>query len=352
MKKNDVMDGLSPDVKEKVTKNLVYVGLIGIVMVFAGLSSAYYVSMGDSFWVKFDLPIAFWISTFVILLGSFFFYLAIRSMKNGNTARAKYLILATTLSGIVFGATQFWGYNQLVDKGAYVVNNILVSNGRYGDYFEIKMNDALLIVDGNDYKKKGEVLTKNEYQELRNFALNFTSSDSTKNLNIADYGSKFSLTYRAEPLALVEGKLMHSNGELLKRADWIRLQEMMLHVAEGRGDFFIKGKIGKDFKLLYHSEEIHYDNRKLYYKGAPLNRGLEVKLIDSRDNATAYLYIITALHLAHVVFMIFYLFLFTRRVFNDEFSPQNTLGMRATAIFWHFLGALWLYLLLFLLFIH
>lgn len=350
--KKDMNAELEPEVREKMTKNLVYVGMIGVVMVFAGLTSAYIVSMGDSFWIKFPLPPAFWVSTVVILAGSLTFYLAIRAMKQGKERLSKSLVLITTLSGVIFSVSQIVGYQQMFSKGAHVVSNIMVSNGRYGDYYEIKMDGALLVVDGNDYKKKGEVLNGSEMSELKKFAANFTQSDSAAVLSIPEYGKKFNLLYRAEPLAIVNGKLIRSNGEELSRIDWIRLNEMMTHVADGRGDFFLKGKIGEDFSLYYHGREIEYQNRELYDQGKRISAPLEIKLIDSRDNATSYLFIISALHLAHVLIMLLYMILFTRRTFRGEFNAENTLGMRATAIFWHFLGALWLYLLLFLLFIH
>ena len=47
---------MDPLVKEKMKKNLVYVSIFSGVMLFAGLTSAYIVSMGDSFWIKFPLP--------------------------------------------------------------------------------------------------------------------------------------------------------------------------------------------------------------------------------------------------------------------------------------------------------
>jgi cytochrome c oxidase subunit 3 len=90
----------------------------------------------------------------------------------------------------------------------------------------------------------------------------------------------------------------------------------------------------------------------LYYKGKELNRGLQLKLYDSKDNATSYLYIITFLHLLHIIATLLYMLAFTRRTYANEFSAENTIGMRATSIFWHYLGGLWLILFLFLLFIH
>ena len=53
-------------------------------MVFAGFTSAYIVSMGDTFWVKYPLPKAFWISTITIILSSLFYVLAIKAAKTGS----------------------------------------------------------------------------------------------------------------------------------------------------------------------------------------------------------------------------------------------------------------------------
>ena len=50
---------LNPEVREKMKKNLVYVGIFSIVMLFAGLTSGYYVSMGKSFWLKYPMPTGF-----------------------------------------------------------------------------------------------------------------------------------------------------------------------------------------------------------------------------------------------------------------------------------------------------
>ena len=72
---------LSPEVREKMRKNLVYVGIFSVIMLFAGFTSAYIVSMGDSFWLKYPLPPAFWISTAIIVLSSIFFELGIFYIK-------------------------------------------------------------------------------------------------------------------------------------------------------------------------------------------------------------------------------------------------------------------------------
>jgi cytochrome c oxidase subunit 3 len=338
--------------KERVKKGTVYIAVISITMMFLGLFSAYVVSAGDSFWIKFPMPSFFWISTAAILVSSLTFEFAIRLMKNGKSDQAKTLVLVTTLLGLFFTYSQFQGYNQLVDKGAYFVNRIMVSNGRYGDYFEIKKGNDLLQVNGNSFMIKDRTLNEQEYADLRAFAGKFAGKTKIESVSIPDYGKSFTILHRFEPLRLENGKFYKADSTELQLADWLRLEELMSHIASGRGDFFISGEYGKDFKMYYAGEELDYKDRQLYYKGKELNRGLQLKLYDSKDNATSYLYIITFLHLLHIIGTLLYMFAFTRRTYANEFSAENTIGMRATSIFWHYLGGLWLILFLFLLFIH
>lgn len=351
---NEEQDSLRHEqaTQEKVKKGTVYVAVISITMMFLGLFSAYVVSAGDSFWVKFPMPSFFWVSTIVIVISSITFELAIRLMKKGKTSTAKTLVLITTFLGLFFAFSQFKGYQQMIDSGAYFVNRIMISNGRYGDYYSIKMNGDLLEVNGNSFIKKGAYLNSEETAKLREFASHFVGKDKITNIDYPSYGKDFSIIYRFEPLELRGGKLYREDSTTLELSDWIRLEEMMSNIAAGRGDFFIRGEYGKDFQMYYAGQPLQYENRQLFYEGKPLNRGLQLKLYDSKDNATAYLYIITFLHLLHILATLLYMFSFTKRTFANEFSQSNTLGMRATAIFWHYLGALWLILLFFLLLVH
>ena len=51
-------------------KFTLWVGLASIVMMFAGLTSAYIVKREQPNWTSFDIPRAFWYSTTVILVSS------------------------------------------------------------------------------------------------------------------------------------------------------------------------------------------------------------------------------------------------------------------------------------------
>ena len=54
----------------RVRKQITWFMLIAIVMFFAGLTSAYVVSMSGGYWVDIDVPGPFWISTAAIVLSA------------------------------------------------------------------------------------------------------------------------------------------------------------------------------------------------------------------------------------------------------------------------------------------
>ena len=72
----------------------------------------------------------------------------------------------------------------------------------------------------------------------------------------------------------------------------------------------------------------------------------------SASNAAgSFLYILTGLHIVHLVAGILALLFVFVKILAGRYSADNLYGIRICAIFWHFLGALWIYLFLFLLFV-
>jgi cytochrome c oxidase subunit 3 len=344
---------LSPEVREKTKKNLVYVAIFSIIMLFAGFTSAYVVSMGDSFWLKYPLPVEFWVSTAVIALSSISMILAIRAAKNDQQTKVRLFMSVTLLAGIAFVVFQFRGYKALTSFGAHAVNNhIIVTEGRYGDYFEIKYNGSFIEVDGNDFLLNGKKLSKTQMSNLQEFMNQFLEVDREKKPIVTNYGSYFVLYLDQAPLGLMNGQLTKPNGKTLQYVDMLRLRDLAVNIRDGRGDFFVKGKLGKDFSIYFKGKELQYKNRELLYEGRKLSKYLQIKAMETSDTASSYLYIITFLHLLHVMVTLIYMIKLTKRSFSGEFNSSDTLGIRVGAIFWHFLGLLWLYLLLFLLFIH
>ncbi|MFN5370858.1 MAG: cytochrome oxidase subunit III, partial [Bacteroidia bacterium] len=81
--------------KEKVNRNLLYVGIFSIVMLFSGLTSAYIVRQADGQWLSFSMPLMFWISSAVILVSSMTMHWALLGIKKGNQAQLKNGLIVT-----------------------------------------------------------------------------------------------------------------------------------------------------------------------------------------------------------------------------------------------------------------
>lgn len=58
------------ELRERVNRSLLYIGIFSSVMLFAGLTSAYIVRQADGNWLQFTLPSMFWVSTGLILASS------------------------------------------------------------------------------------------------------------------------------------------------------------------------------------------------------------------------------------------------------------------------------------------
>jgi len=65
-------------------------------------------------------------------------------------------------------------------------------------------------------------------------------------------------------------------------------------------------------------------------------------------NASSYLYLITVFHVLHLLAGIISLIVVSVKSFKGKYDSTNYLGVELSLIYWHFLGALWVYLFFFL----
>ncbi|MBP6390468.1 MAG: hypothetical protein KA352_06220 [Flavobacteriales bacterium] len=224
------------------TRQLItYLIIFAIVMFFAGLTSAYVVSMSGGYWVDIRLPRAFHYSTAFILVSSVFAQLALRSAKGGAIARvAVFLGLALAL-GIGFTVSQFKGWSELVAKGNFVVGSVLQNSGVYGEDYSISLNGQPLVLQEDKF-------------------------------------------YLADDVARVR----------------------------------------------------------------PLNAELE----EQKNTASSYFYALTVAHLAHLAAGLISLLVMLIMALMGRYSAGSHAGLWSGVLYWHFLGGLWVYLLLFFRFVH
>lgn len=201
----------------KAKRSLVFLGIVSIVMLFAGLTSGYIVRQGEGKWVEFALPNTFIISTIIILLSSLPMQWALVSIKKGNRKNLTKGLILTAVLGLGFVFSQYIAWTELFNSG-------IAFTGRIKDV---------------------------------NTDFNYIPSG--------------------------------------------------LETVEQAGE--------------------------------------------AGNVAGSFLYVITGLHIFHLLAGIIVLFIVFSRAIRNKYSADNYNGVKMCTIYWHFLGGLWLYLFFFLLYI-
>ncbi|MCC7301541.1 MAG: heme-copper oxidase subunit III [Bacteroidia bacterium] len=112
----------------KVRKNLMWLGIISIAMMFAGLTSAYVVAMGKPGFVVLEMPMMFWISAIIIAISSFSMLYAVHSAKKGAFPGVNFGLILTLFLGLGFVFTQFRGWQELISQEVFFSNH---ATGQY-----------------------------------------------------------------------------------------------------------------------------------------------------------------------------------------------------------------------------
>jgi len=102
-------------------KFTLWVAIGSIVMMFAGLTSAYIVRSNQANWLEFNLPAIFWYSTAVILASSITMHLSVKAFRAREMQRYRSLITITAALGVVFAVLQFFGFKELGSHGVLLL---------------------------------------------------------------------------------------------------------------------------------------------------------------------------------------------------------------------------------------
>lgn len=104
-------------------KFAMWLAIASMIMLFAGLTSAFIVRAAAGNWVNFRLPTIFWISTLIIIASSATMHWALTSYKKYNYNHYRIGIALTLLLGCAFAVTQYLGWFKLASIGVFVDGN-------------------------------------------------------------------------------------------------------------------------------------------------------------------------------------------------------------------------------------
>jgi len=112
-------------IQQKAKKFNLWLGMIGMFMMFAALSSGFivYTVGGIDKGLKTLLPNAFIYSTLLIVMSSVTMQLAYNAAKRTAFNRQKWLLGATIALGVGFFVIQVYAWGILSDRGVLFVNN-------------------------------------------------------------------------------------------------------------------------------------------------------------------------------------------------------------------------------------
>ncbi|MFZ1786144.1 MAG: cytochrome c oxidase subunit 3 [Ferruginibacter sp.] len=124
-------------------KFTLWVGIGSLLMMFAGLTSAYIVKRNLANWQTFDLPSFFWYSTVAIVASSVTIYLAEKAFKQREMSKYRSLVVSTLVLGVLFIVFQLLGFQQL-----YAHEVTLTGNVSYSFIYVIVLLHAAHVVGG------------------------------------------------------------------------------------------------------------------------------------------------------------------------------------------------------------
>lgn len=296
MEEKENIEKYYENARRKAKTNIVWFAIFSIIMMFAGLTSAYIVSKGDNFWVSFSMPQMLWISTAIILLSSLTMILAVRSSKQQNNKKTTLFLVITLALGILFGGSQYMAWKQLHEKGYAWADKIVNPNtgefivqGEYGKDYEIEFQGKTLIQEEDGFYFMGQQAIKidqEEYNELKN-----------------------------------------TSPEMFVGKKFVRVQENTKNKNKTILEAIVISKMA-------------------------LPPTYEEKLKTVGNVSSSYFYTLTVLHLAHILIALIYLFRMVILSSRRELNEDNQLKIKLGGYFWHFFAGLWVYLLLFLFLIH
>ena len=116
----DLTQGTTEEKIGRAKKMMLWFGIASMVMMFAGLTSAYVVSKSRPDWITdFQLPPSLYWSTVVIVISSLTFFIAKKSIAEGNRKNATFSLLATLGLGVSFVILQLEGFSEIISSGYY-----------------------------------------------------------------------------------------------------------------------------------------------------------------------------------------------------------------------------------------
>ena len=127
-------------------KFTLWVAIGSILMMFAGLTSAYIVKRSQANWLMLEIPVVFWYSTITILLSSVTVQLSLNAIKKREMEMYRKWMLVTATLGVLFLVLQVIGFYQFGESDIRLIG--AGSNASYSFLLAISSIHGLHVLGG------------------------------------------------------------------------------------------------------------------------------------------------------------------------------------------------------------
>lgn len=239
----------------------------------------------------------------------------------------------------------------------------------YGSSFEgsnlklLNYGDPYTLYDVNNKKKleinaiglslNGEKITEGHKDELFKFSYGVCNDQPFFMLK-GKYGKDFSIALNGEDLIYDKKKLFFPAKELSDN----ERQAIIQKVYQAGNEYSIKNSkvyLNEDeisdfngFFQLKPGVNIHIENDFWERTKEELNPNQYAEFYSTSNVSSSFVWVLTFLHFLHLIMSITGISVVTVRANRGYYNQDNTSGLKAISVFWHFVGLLWLYLYVFL----
>lgn len=108
-----------------------WLSILGMIMLFVGLSSGYIVRRAEGNWLQFEMPSDFQLSTILVVLSSITMFWAFYAAKKDELNQIKAVLISTFILGFAFCLSQIQAWENLMNSGLFFAGSEASSSWLY-----------------------------------------------------------------------------------------------------------------------------------------------------------------------------------------------------------------------------
>ena len=243
---------------------------------------------------------------------------------------------------------QICGYGTSFEGSNLILND-------YNNPFQIfDVNNELMLENTDSgLSLNGINLTEGQKDELFKFSYGVCNDQPFFMLK-GKYGEDFSIALNGEDLIYEKKKLFFPAKELTNAEK----SSINQKVFQGGKEYLIKNSSVylnsneiSDFDGYFQLKQgvnIRIKNSLWERTKEELNPNQYAEFYQTSNVSSSFVWVLTIIHFLHLIFSITGIITVSFRANRGYYSSENTAGIKAVGVFWHFVGLLWLYLYVFL----